>query len=523
MDDARDVFVRRYRDEGWWRPELLTDHVRAWAAKLPYVTAVVDGPLRLTWAQLWDSARRTAAQLARLGVGAGDVVSTQLPNGVEIIVSHLAAELVGAVHNPVALQFRTHELDQIHSLLEPKLMVYPATAQRDDFAAIHAETTPGRNCRVESVGVLFDVDKESEIAGFEQSPMAANEAAFVLNTSGTVSVKGVTHSHEDALYSTRTVGIDIVGLSPEDTVLCIIPMTWGGGLAWGLRVALHAGATLISVPRWDARAAAEIIDAERCSYVYGPPTVARDLVALSGEWRPQRPLTMICAGAPIPRYLCRDAKSLLSMRLLPGYGQTEHLHSTLGRPADTEAQLTTTDGRPLPGVELKTVDEAGDPSEGGGEIWCRGPNVAMGYFGQPGFSAQTFRADGWQTTQDLGRLDADGFLSVSGRKRDIIIRGGLNVSPREVEELLQRHPDVAEAAVIGVQDARYGERICAFIVPRTASAPTTAELSAALTAFGVAQFKHPEEVRTIDALPLTATGKVRHESLREMLRAETAQ
>ena len=276
MDDARDVFVRRYRDEGWWRPELLTDHVRAWAAKLPYVTAVVDGPLRLTWAQLWDSARRTAAQLARLGVGAGNVVSTQLPNGVEIIVSHLAAELVGAVHNPVALQFRTHELDQIHSLLEPKLMVYPATTQRDDFAAIHAETTPGRNCRVESVGVLFDVDAESEIVGFEQSPMAAHEAAFVLNTSGTVSVKGVTHSHEDALYSTRTVGIDIVRLSPEDTVLCIIPMTWGGGLAWGLRVALHAGATLISVPRWDARAAAEIIDAERCSYVYGPPTVARE-------------------------------------------------------------------------------------------------------------------------------------------------------------------------------------------------------------------------------------------------------
>ncbi|MHB8329232.1 MAG: class I adenylate-forming enzyme family protein, partial [Acidimicrobiales bacterium] len=257
---------------------------------------------------------------------------------------------------------------------------------------------------------------------------------------------------------------------------------------------------------------------------YGPPTLARDLVALMPDWRPKRPLKMICAGAPIPRQLVRDARAS-GMSLFPGYGQTEHLHSTLCGLHDPEERLYTTDGSALPGVELRTVSDEGGACEVGkvGEIECRGPNVAREYFHQPDLSAGTFRRDldGWQVTQDLGALDAQGYLRVGGRKRDIIIRGGLNVSPREVEELLTRHPGVKEAAVVGYSDPRYGERICAFIVPKHGSAPTVEEMSAALTEIGVARYKHPERIEVIDALPVSSTGKIRHEGLREILRPET--
>jgi acyl-CoA synthetase (AMP-forming)/AMP-acid ligase II len=222
--------------------------------------------------------------------------------------------------------------------------------------------------------------------------------------------------------------------------------------------------------------------------------------------------------------MCVDARERLGLDLVPGYGQTEHLHSALGRLEDPIELLTSTDGRALPGVELVAVDEAGAVCAAGetGELMCRGPNVSLGYWNQPDLTRETYRADGWQMTRDAGWFDDGGSLHVVGRLRDLIIRGGLNVSPREVEELLLRHPDVADVAVVGEPDERYGERICAFVVPKGAHAPDVDELAAALTEAGVARYKHPERVISIDALPLTNTGKVRHAALREQLAAEHA-
>ncbi|MSO78640.1 MAG: hypothetical protein EXQ79_03440, partial [Acidimicrobiia bacterium] len=283
--------------------------------------------------------------------------------------------------------------------------------------------------------------------------------------------------------------------------------------------ALIAGATLVSMERWEPRAAANLIDAEGGSFIYGPPTMARDLVDLADEWRPAGPLKMICAGAPIPRQMCVDARERLGMALIPGYGQTEHLHSVLGRLDDPIEKLTDSDGRALPGVLLRAIADDGNECPPGepGELECRGPNVALGYFNQPDLTNETFRPDGWQVTQDLGTFDEDGYLRIAGRKRDIIIRGGLNVSPREVEELLLRLPDVKDAAVVGVPDARYGERICAFIVPTGKATPTVDEVTAAFGEMGVAKYKWPERIEQIVELPLTTTGKVRHQALRDRL------
>jgi acyl-coenzyme A synthetase/AMP-(fatty) acid ligase len=511
-----------YRSEGYWRPDRLTDHVRDRAKAAGSAGALVDENGRLTWAETWGLVQRSAAALARHGVQAGDIVSTQLPNTAAIVVLHLAVELVGAIHNPVAVQFREYELNQLDGLLGTRLMIHPDDAGDIPWAEIHAGTAAGKRGASIPAGRVFGFDEPLPAAPLEESPASASEVGFILNTSGTVSVKGVMHTHEEALFSTRTVA-EIVDLGPEDTVLCAIPMTWGGGLAWGIRVAFHTGAKLVCMTRWDPRRAADMIEKEGVTFTYGPPTLARDLVGLSGEWRPSHPLRMICAGAPIPRQLCRDARNDLGMSLIPGYGQTEHLHSTLGRLDDPEEKLTGTDGSRLQGVELQAVAEDGSPRGPGepGELLCRGPNVSVGYFGMPELTEEVYRSDGWQVTNDLGAFDADGYLNVVGRTRDIIIRGGLNVSPREVEELLLRHPDIKDAAVVGYADPRYGERICAFVVPAGPAVVTVQDLSAALTELGVAKYKHPERIEAIDALPLTTTGKVRHETLREQLRAQS--
>lgn len=508
----------RYRELGYWREELLThrifDHARRW----PDRTAVIDGQTRLSWSDLSTKALSAAGTLRDRNVTQYDVVSTQLPNGIDIIVMHLAIELLGAIHNPLAIQFREHELNQIAELLGSKMVVHPGFLDGIDYGAIHARTAAGHSGKAVDIGEFGGF--EATVSNPVTSPAKASDGAFILNTSGTVAIKGVLHSHEDAMYSTRVVA-EMIGFNDDDKVICAIPMTWGGGLAWGVRFALHHGSTLICISKWDPVRTAEIIDAEGGSYIYGPPTLARDLVGLAPEWRPRVPLKMICAGAPIPRQLCRDAKDMLGMRLFPGYGQTEHLHSTLGRLSDSEEKIFNTDGSALPGVEVHAVDDNGIPCKPGevGNIECRGPNVSREYFNQPDLSASTFRPDGWQITQDLGAFDQEGYLRVGGRKRDIIIRGGLNVSPREVEELLSRHPDVKEAAVVGYADPRYGERICAFIVPEGGVTPSVEELSQVLAEMGVARYKYPERVEAIDALPLTTTGKVRHEALREILQS----
>jgi acyl-coenzyme A synthetase/AMP-(fatty) acid ligase len=517
VTDPQAPDARRYRDEGWWQADRLTDDVRRHAQTAGERTAVVDGARRFTYADLWSESQRIAAALAALGVRRGDVVSSQLPNGWECVVVHVAAELAGAIHNPLAIQFREHEIDQVTSLLDTKLVVNPGLYRDTDFSAIHAATTGGR--RQVTMGALFTAVPDGPLS--EASPHAPDDAAFILNTSGTVAIKGVAHSHEEAQYSARAVA-EIMRADSSDTMICAIPMSWGGGLCWGVRFALHTGACLVSMERWDPEDAAALIDRERGTFIYGPPTLARDLVELADQWRPVNPLRMICAGAPIPRQMCVDARTRLGLELVPGYGQTEHLHSALGRLDDPIDLLTSTDGRALPGVELVAVDDAGAVCEPGatGELMCRGPNVSLGYWNQPALTRETYRTDGWQMTRDAGWFDPDGSLHVVGRLRDLIIRGGLNVSPREVEELLLRHPDVGDVAVVGEPDERYGERICAFVVPKGSHAPEVEDLVAALTEAGVAKYKHPERVISIDALPLTNTGKVRHQELRDLLAGE---
>ncbi|MEX0666399.1 MAG: AMP-binding protein [Acidimicrobiia bacterium] len=508
----------RYRSEGWWREDRLTDDVHRWASTQGDRVAVIDEHRRITWAELWNEARATAAALQRLGIGPGDIVSSQLPNGADVVVLHVAVELVGGVHNPLAVQFREHEIDQVYGLLGSRLVLHPGTWRDVDYGAIQRATQAATDGRVAAAS---DVLGGEAVEGApETTPSKASDGAYILNTSGTVAMKGVLHSHEEAQYSSRTVA-EIVALGPDDVVMCAVPMSWGAGLCWGLRFALFSGATLVSMERWDPRAAADLIDAEGGTFIYGPPTMARDLVDLADEWRPAGPLTMICAGAPIPRQMCVDARERLGLSLIPGYGQTEHLHSVLGRLDDPIEKLTGSDGRALPNVQVRAVDDDGNECAPGnpGELECRGPNVALGYFNQPDLTNETFRPDGWQTTQDLGTFDADGYLRIAGRKRDIIIRGGLNVSPREVEELLLRIPDVKDAAVVGVPDARYGERICAFIVPTGKTPPTVDEITTAFGEMGVAKYKWPERIESIDELPLTTTGKVRHQTLRDQLSA----
>ena len=420
--------------------------------------------------ELWIEARRVAARFARSAWRPGDVVSSQLPNGWECVVVHLAAELAGAIHNPLAIQFREHEIDQVTNLLDSRLVINPGVFRGTDFAAIHAATTGGR--RQITVDELFAGRRTAALGRLAARSRRRGLHSQHLRDGRDQGCRR-TRTRKRSTAS-RTVA-EMMRFGPSDTMVCAIPMSWGGGLCWGVRFALHTGACLVSMERWDPELAANLLDREGGTFIYGPPTLARDLVDLADTWRPANPLRMICAGAPIPRQMCVDARDRLGLELVPGYGQTEHLHSVLGR-LDDPIERADVDRRPRParrrarrGRRRRRRVRAGRDRR----AECRGPNVSLGYWNQPDLTKETYRSDGWQMTRDAGWFDADGSLHVVGRLRDLIIRGGLNVSPREVEELLLRHPDVGDVAVVGEPDERYGERICAFVVPKGSAAPTS--------------------------------------------------
>jgi len=217
-----------------------------------------------------------------------------------------------------------------------------------------------------------------------------------------------------------------------------------------------------------------------------------------------------CGGAPIPTKLCHDAERVLGCRVLRAYGSSESTFVVLNRPEDRSERSYVTDGRPLPAREVRIVDEDGVPVPPGtpGEIAVRGPNLSVGYFDAPELNAAAFDAEGFYHSGDIGQQDEEGYLTVLGRKKEIIIRGGMNISPLEVEVALSEHPMVAEAAVVGYPDPRLGERACVFVVP-SADPPTLTDITGFLRAQGLATYKLPERLVVVDALPRSPVGKVR--------------
>jgi len=298
------------------------------------------------------------------------------------------------------------------------------------------------------------------------------------------------------------------------------PVGHSTGFNYGLRFAIYHGLPLVLQDRWDGAAAVELVQRERCSYTLAATTFLQDLTECSRRAgvRLDSLHYFGCGGAPVPPALVEAAESqgITCLRL---YGSTEVLVGTWNRPWSSEHQRRNTDGVAMTNVEVKVVDDDGNDVAPNtpGEIVTRGPNTSVGLFADPARTAATYRADGFVRSGDIATIDEDGYLTMVSRKKEIIIRGGLNIAPREIEELLVAMPEIERAAVIGLHDERLGERMCACVVLRAGQSIDLATAVERLEAAGLAKYKLPQRLEVFDVLAATASGKIQKHELERLV------
>ena len=519
--------AERYRRERLWRGETIWQAFAATAHRAARKTAVVEGQNRVSFAALAAAAEGLAGGLAARGVGPGDVVAFQLPNWTETVVVLLAACRLGAVANPILPIHRRRELRFILGEAGARVLFIPGRYRDLDHRALARELRPELPA-LEHVIVVRDAPGAgaagyAELAGApprEACPDGAAVALLIYTSGTTADAKGVLHSHDTLLAEARSLG-PVHGITEVDTVLMPSPLTHISGIVHALLVPAVFGTTAVLMERWDPGAGLACIAAERVTYMVGAPTFLRDLAQTPGLARDDVATLRLfsCGGAEVDPTLVREAAARLGCVAKRVYGSTEFPTVTTTGPDDPAERRIDSEGRPIGGNEILLVDEEGGSVPAGreGEILARGPECFLGYR-DPALNAESLTPDGWFRTGDLGMLDPAGYLRITGRRKDIIIRKGENISARELEDLIAGHPAVAEVAVVGVPHAVAGEIACAVLRPRPGMRPPTlADLAELLTAQGLSRRKLPERLELVDDFPRTASGKILKRALRERL------
>jgi long-chain acyl-CoA synthetase len=481
-------------------------------------------------ARLAERAARVAVGLRALGVRPGDRVVVVMANCPEVQVTYTAIWRAGAVATPAIFLLPEPELRHIivHSgavavVTTPEFLAKVRAAAGPGVAVVVAGGPPGADGDGGTGGRLVDL---AELESHEPGAVVDrrdDDLAALLYTGGTTGrSKGVAISHENLWVTTAAVR-EVTHVPGVTRSLVPLPLAHAYGLMVTV-VGMHAtepGVTVLM--RWfDAASAVRLIEEHRVQSCALVPSMVAMLLDQPLEDHDLSSLRFVsCGAAPLsPALALEFERRVPSATVLEGYGCTESSAVITAMPRD-DRRLGTV-GVPLPGVEVAVVDDDGRPRPPGdaGEIVVRGPNVTHGYWNDPEQTAATFR-DGWLHTGDVGRLDADGYLTIVDRKKDLIIRGGFNVFPRDVEDVLLAHPAVAAAAVVGRPDRRLGEEVVAFVTLRPGATGSPDDLLA-FARENLAATKYPREIRVVDAIPLTPVGKTNRRALRERLAAETA-
>jgi fatty-acyl-CoA synthase len=499
---------------------------------------VALGKHRLTYAQLDAQSSALAAALHELGIEEGDRIALTLPNWTEFVVTTFAAAKLGAVIVPLNPKYTTPELQYMLRHSETVAVVTAENWEGIDYLA----RFEGFLTSLPDLQYVISVGEEDlwyddRIYQFEdlvssgegrdfprRSGISAGEVFAILYTSGTMGKpKGVALSHENLLASACATA-DALGLGADDVVAGVQTLFNAFGLGVGLLGTMTAGASLVLQEGQDPETALQTVEREKVSVLHGVPTSF--VMALREPTLADRQLgalrTGIVAGAPVPEDLLGRIQRGLVQGVQVGYGLTEAGELVaLTRADDPPAKRSGTVGRPLPEVEIRVLDVDGStlPVESVGEVAVRGPGVMKGYYRQPGETAQVFTDDGFFLTGDLGMMDEEGYLHILGRRKEMIIRGGFNVYPREVEDRLHAHPAVLDVAIVGLPDEILGEVACACIVPVEGAIVTGHEIKEFCREV-LADYKVPDLVRFLDGFPMTGSGKVRRVELARMISAE---
>jgi acyl-CoA synthetase (AMP-forming)/AMP-acid ligase II len=482
-----------------------------------FVVASDTRPSESRLADVFADGRRLGARLTALGISPGDVVGVMLPNWREWLVACVATQQAGAVMLPIVTIYGPKELGFILRQSRAQLLVTPDVWRGVDYAARLADCGPLPDLIAHvRLGAEFD----ALLAGDEPAAPPhrdPGELALLVYTSGTTAdPKGVTHSSRTILAELAIQRESRAKAGPE-VVLSPWPPGHVAGALSMLRF-LADGVPVVAMDQWDAGTAAALVDAHRVTNSSGTPFHLAGMVeAADRDGRDLSSLRQYLVGAAtVPAALVERCVAQ-GLAVYHCYGSSEHPTVTSGTPDDPLDKRLHTEGRAMSGTELRFVDDDGADVPAGcdGEIATRGPELFLGYL-DPALNASAFLPGGWYRTGDIGRLDEDGYLLITDRKKDIIIRGGENISSREVEDLLLRMPEIAEAAAVAAPDDRMGEVVRACVVCRPGASVSLDRIRDFFATAGVAKQKTPERLSILDALPRNASGKVLKHELRRL-------
>ncbi|GHD64901.1 fatty-acyl-CoA synthase [Streptomyces goshikiensis] len=502
--------------------------------RFPGRDALVDRAAgrRWTYAEFAADVDALALGLLDLGITKGDRVGIWAPNRAEWTLVQYATAKIGAILVTVNPAYRSHELEYVLRQSGMRMLVAAERFKSSDYAAMIEEVRPG--CPELEFTVLLDGPRWTDLLergrqgdparlARVQAELSADDPINIQYTSGTTGFpKGATLSHHNILNNGFFVG-ELCHYTELDRVCIPVPFYHCFGMVMGnLACTSHGAAMVIPAPSFEPAATLAAVEAESCTSLYGVPTMFISALADPGfdSYDLSGLRTGIMAGSPCPVEVMKEVIDRMGMTEVSiCYGMTETSPvSTQTRADDSVERRVSTVGRVGPHLEVKVVDPAtgrtvprGEP----GELCTRGYSVMLGYWGEPERTAEAVDAARWMHTGDLAVMDEDGYLGITGRIKDMVIRGGENLYPREIEEFLHTHPDVLDVQVIGVPDPKYGEELMAWVRMREGAEPLTAETVRAYCAGRLAHFKIPRYVHVVEEFPMTVTGKIRKIEMRE--------
>ena len=485
---------------------------------------------RWTYAELAADVDALALGLLELGIGQADRVGIWAPNCPEWTLTQYATAKIGAILVNINPAYRTRELEFVLNQSGTRLLIAAERLKTSDYAAMIAEVHP--RCKGLSHVViiggpawqsLIQRGRELDRSALARIELDTDDPINIQYTSGTTGFpKGATLSHHNILNNGFFVG-ELCKYTEADRICIPVPFYHCFGMVMGnLAATSHGACMVIPAPSFDPVATLEAVQAERCTSLYGVPTMFIAELSAPGiaDYDLSSLRTGIMAGSPCPVEVMKQVMSRMSMHEVSiCYGMTETSPvSTQTRVDDSLDRRVSTVGRVGPHLEVKVVDPATGatvPRGTPGELCTRGYSVMLGYWEQPDKTAEAIDSAHWMHTGDLAVMDEDGYLAITGRIKDMVIRGGENIYPREIEEFLYTHPDILDAQVIGVPDAKYGEELMAWIRLRPGASDLTAESLREFCSGQLAHYKVPRYVHIVDEFPMTVTGKVRKVEMRE--------
>ena len=515
-------------EQGFWTGERLGSRVAEHASTKPDAEAVVDrkGTRRISFAELDQLSNRFANWLVASGISPGDLIAVQLPNCIEAVVIAIGANKAGVAVAPMLTVYRANELMHNLGLTEAKALFVPDVYR--GFSHSDLASRIASDLSHDLLPVVIDVtdnDEQGPNAWLDRlgewpdtlcgrTPDAA-DVSVVLFTSGTEGKpKAVMHTEQTLNSNVRGVW-RLFEMGNDETVWMPSPVGHSSGFGYGIRIALLHGATLVLQDRWDPLEAVKIVEQERPTYTLAATVFLTDILEVAQQRASDLSSLRVfgCGGAPVPAEVVTAAADQ-GIKVLRLYGQSETQVNTLNRPSSPLRKQIDTDGKATEGFAIEIRDDNGAVLPAGveGELCVTGPGMSVGYYKDPERTRQKFR-DGWAHTADVAIMDEDGYVTIIGRQSDIIIRGGLNIAPREIEETIEQLEGVSKIVIIGLPHRRLGEYACACVVASETGAPSLKAICAHLKANGYAAYKLPERLEVLDELPATASGKIQRHKL----------